>query len=158
MEMLWIAAALLVLIGVAGVVLPALPGVPLVFVGLVLGAAADGFEKVGWPSLLLLALLTLGAIGVDFAAAAMGAKRVGASGWAIMGAALGTVVGLAFGLPGLILGPFLGAVAGEWIVRRDLGSAGKAGLATWIGLLFAGAAKIAIVFAMLGMFALAWWI
>jgi len=158
MELLWIGAAALVLIGLAGVVLPALPGVPLVFLGLVFGAAADNFERVGWPSLLLLALLTLAAIAVDFVAGALGARRVGASPWAIVGAALGSLIGLAFGLPGLLLGPFLGAATGEWLVRRDLLRAGKVGLATWLGLLFAGAAKIAIVFAMLGLFALAWWI
>jgi uncharacterized protein YqgC (DUF456 family) len=155
---LWLVAALLVVVGFAGTILPGLPGVPLVFLGLVLGAAADGFARVGWPTLLVAAVLTLAAIAVDFAAAALGAKRVGASGWALVGAAVGSIVGLAFGVPGLLLGPFLGAGAGEWLARRDLKRAGTVGFATWLGLLVAGVAKIAIVFAMLGLFALAWWI
>jgi uncharacterized protein YqgC (DUF456 family) len=158
MELLWIAAVLLVLIGFAGTILPGIPGVPLVFLGLILGAAADGFERVGWPSLLLAALLTLAGIAVDFVATALGAKRVGASPWALVGAATGSLVGLFFGIPGLLLGPFVGAGAGEWFARRDLKRAGQVGFATWLGLLFAAVAKIAIVFAMIGIFALAWWI
>jgi uncharacterized protein len=158
MELLWIAAALLVVVGFAGTVLPGIPGVPLVFLGFVLGAAAGGFDRVGWPSLILAALLTLAAIAVDFVAAALGAKRVGASPWALVGAAVGSLVGLFFGLPGLLIGPFLGAGAGEWIARRDLRRAGKVGFATWLGLVVAAVAKVAIVFAMVGLFALAWWL
>jgi uncharacterized protein YqgC (DUF456 family) len=158
MNLWWALAFVLVAIGVAGIILPAIPGVPLVFLGLIAGAAADGFERVSWPSLLLLAVLTLVGIAVDFLGAALGAKRVGASGWAIAGAAVGSLVGLFFGFPGLVLGPFLGAGAGEWIARRDLLRAGKVGFATWLGLLFAAVTKIAVVFVMLGWFALAWWI
>lgn len=154
----WIVAVVLVLIGFAGTILPAIPGVPLVFLGLILGAAADDFERVGWPTLLVLALLTLAAIAVDLAAGALGAKRMGASPWALVGAAIGSLIGLVFGLPGLVLGPFLGAALGEWIARRDLRRAGKIGLATWAGMLAAAVAKIAICFAMVGLFALAWWL
>lgn len=154
--LLWLVALALVLVGIAGTILPAIPGVPLVFLGLIVGAAANDFERVGWPSLIVLALLTLLAIAVDFFAGVLGAKRVGASPWAIAGAAVGSIVGLFFGLPGLVLGPFLGAGFGEWIALRDLKRAGKVGLATWIAMLVAGAAKIAIVGAMLGIFALAW--
>lgn len=158
MTWLWIPCVALVFTGLAGTVLPAIPGVPLVFLGLVFGAAADGFERVGWPTLLLLAILTLAGIVVDFVAAALGAKRVGATSWALAGAAVGSLVGLAFGFPGLVAGPFLGAALGEWFARRDLRRAGTVGLATWAGMLLAAVAKIAIVFAMLGLFALAWWI
>ena len=157
MEMVfWLAALALVLVGIAGTILPAIPGVPCVFLGLILGAAADDFERVGWPSLIVLAFLTLVAIVVDFVAGVLGAKRVHASPLAIAGAVIGSFVGLFFGFPGLILGPFLGAGLGEWLVLRDLRRAGKVGLATWLAMLVAGAAKIAIVGAMLGIFALAW--
>lgn len=154
--LLWLIAVALVLVGIAGTVLPAIPGVPLVFLGLVIAAAADDFERVGWPSLFVLAVLTLVAIAVDFVAGALGAKRVGASPWAIVGAAAGSFVGLFFGLPGLVAGPFAGAALGEWLAIRDLKRAGKVGLATWIAILVASAAKVAIVGAMLGIFALAW--
>jgi len=81
---------------------------------------------------------------LDFAATALGARRFGASSRAITGAALGTVVGLFFGLPGLVLGPFLGAVAGELTARRDLQAAAGAGIGAFLGLLLATAGKLAL--------------
>lgn len=153
--LLWAVAALLVLVGLAGTVLPALPGPVLVFAGLWLAAWADGFVRVGWPTLLLLAVLTALAYLVDLAAAALGVRRFGASKRAAVGAALGTLLGLFFGLPGLVVGPFVGAVAGEIWARRALEGAGKAGAAAWIGFLVGSVVKLGIVFAMVGIFAAA---
>jgi len=149
---LWIVAIVLVLAGIAGSVLPALPGVPLVFLGLLLGAWIDHFQKVGWFTLVILGLLTLLSFAVDFLATSMGAKRVGASKWAVAGSALGTLAGLFFGIPGLILGPFLGAVAGELIARRGQRQAVRSGFGAWIGLLVGTAGKLALIFAMVGIF------
>ncbi|HEX9207980.1 MAG TPA: DUF456 domain-containing protein, partial [Steroidobacteraceae bacterium] len=84
--LLWILAVVLVLVGLAGAVLPALPGVPLVFAGLVVGAWADDFQRVGWLTLTFLGLLTLASFVVDFTATALGARRVGATKLAIVGA------------------------------------------------------------------------
>jgi hypothetical protein len=137
-------------------VLPALPGVPLVFAGLLLAAWAEGFQKVGWFPLTILALLTLVSLAVDFLATSLGAKRVGASWKAMAGAALGTLVGIFLGLPGLILGPFVGAVIGEYIALKDWRQAGKVGLGTWLGLLLGTAAKLALAFTMLGIFVTAY--
>ena len=153
---LWALAVILVLLGIAGTVLPALPGAPLVFVGLVCAAWADGFQKVGWPTLSILAILMLLTFVVDFLASRWGAKRVGASWLALAGAFVGTIVGLFFNVPGLIFGPFLGAVAGEWLAVRNLRQAGKVGLGTWLGMILGIAAKLALVFAMVGIFALAY--
>ena len=149
---LWILAVLLVLAGIAGSVLPALPGVPLVFAGLLVGAWIDHFQKVGWFTLVVLGLLTLLSFVVDFLATSMGAKRVGASKWAVAGSALGTLAGLFFGIPGLILGPFLGAVAGELLARRGQRQAMRSGLGAWVGLLVGTAGKLALIFAMVGIF------
>ncbi len=149
---LWTVAVLLVLAGIAGAVLPALPGVPLVFAGLLLAAWIDGFEKVGPLPLVFLALLTLLSFVVDFAATALGAKKVGASRWAVLGAALGTVVGVFFGFLGLLLGPFVGAVIGELVVQKDWRQAGRAGAGTWLGVVFGTAAKLALAFTMVGVF------
>ncbi len=153
---LWLLAAMLVLAGMAGSVLPALPGVPLVFAGLVVGAWADGFQRVGWFTLTLLGLLTLASVAIDFIATALGAKRVGATRLAIIGAMVGTLGGVFLGIPGLILGPFVGAVAGELISHGKVEQATRAGLATWMGLLFGTLAKIALIFTMLGVFAVAY--
>jgi uncharacterized protein YqgC (DUF456 family) len=152
----WVLALLLVGIGIAGSVLPALPGVPLVFAGLLLAAWAGGFEQVGAFPLVVLGLLTLLSFVIDLAATAMGAKRVGATKLAVAGAALGTFAGIFLGLPGLILGPFVGAVAGELMSHGQVQQATRAGVATWIGLLFGTLAKLALVFTMLGLFALAY--
>lgn len=157
LEAMWyVLAVMLVLAGLAGSVLPALPGVPLVFSGLLVAAWADGFERVGVLTIAVLGLLTLLSFLIDFAATAMGAKRVGATKLAVIGAALGTFAGLFLGLPGLLIGPFAGAVTGELLSHGQVEQATRAGLATWLGLLFGTLAKLALVFTMLGVFALAY--
>jgi hypothetical protein len=156
--LLWLLVVALVLVGLAGAVLPALPGVPLVFAGLWLAAWIDGYARVGGWTLGVLAVLTLLAMAVDLIATALGAKKVGASRQAIAGAALGTLVGIFFGLPGLLLGPFIGAVAGEMSVRGGLGQAMNVGVATWIGLLFGTLAKLALSLAMVGIFIAAYFL
>jgi uncharacterized protein YqgC (DUF456 family) len=150
--LLWVLAVALIVIGLAGTILPALPGAVLIFGGIVLAAWIDDFTRIpGWV-LAILAVLTALAWVVDFAAAAAGAKRVGASKLAIIGAALGTLLGVLTGLLGLLFLPFVGAALGEYVAQRDLRRAGKVGLATWLGLLLGTAAKVAIAFAMVGVF------
>lgn len=155
-------ALLLVLVGIAGTVLPAIPGLPLVFAGMLLAAWAGGFEQIGVGTILLLAVLTLLSIGIDFLASAAGAKRVGASRLAVIGAVVGTLVGLFFGLVGVFAGPFVGAVVGELLGQRGvdrekLGQATKVGLGTWFGILVGTVLKLTLAFAMIGIFAIAWW-
>ncbi|MCA1979220.1 MAG: DUF456 domain-containing protein [Thiobacillus sp.] len=153
--LLWALAALLIAVGFAGLVLPVLPGIPLVFAGLVLLAWAENFVYVGWTTLTLLGLLALASYGVDFLAAALGAKKFGASSRAIWGAAAGALVGLFFGLPGLLFGPFLGAVVGEFSGKTRFSTALHAGVGATLGLLFGALLKIALAFAMVGTFVLA---
>lgn len=154
--LLWILAALLVAIGIAGSVLPALPGAPLVFGGLLVAAWIDDFQKVGWLALVVLGLITAATLVVDWLATVMGAQRVGASRAAVIGAAVGTVLGLFLGLVGVIVGPFAGAVIGELASRRSLLRAGHVGLATLLGFLVGTVVKLALVFTMLGIFAAAY--
>jgi uncharacterized protein len=153
--MLWIAAIALIVIGVAGTVLPALPGAILVFGGIALAAWIDDFARIPAWLLLLLAVLTAMAWAVDYAAAALGAKRAGASRQAIIGAAIGTVAGIFSGLWGLLFMPLVGAAIGEYLAQRDVRRAGKAGITTWIGLLLGTVAKVAIVLTMVGIFVFA---
>ena len=145
-------AALLVVIGLAGTVLPVLPGVLLVFGGLFLGAWAEGFARVGAVGLTVIGILAALAFVADFVASLLGARRVGASARALLGASLGGLIGLFFGVPGLLLGPFLGAVLGELWARGGLAQAGKVGIGTWVGLLVAAIAKDVIAFAMIATF------
>ena len=150
--MLTTLAIVLVIIGLAGTVLPALPGVPLIFGGLLLIAYQDGFNKVGIVTLIILGILAVLAFAIDYVAAIFGAKRAGASRLAIVGATVGTLLGLFFGFAGLIFGPFVGAVAGEFISRKNAIQAGKVGLATWLGMVIGIAAKLGIAFLMVGIF------
>ena len=152
---LWLAATALIALGVAGTVLPVLPGAILVFGGIALAAWIDDFARIPVWLLLLLAVLTAMAWVVDYLAAAAGAKRAGASKLAIIGAAIGTLAGIFSGLWGLLFMPLAGAAIGEYVAQRDLRRAGKVGLATWIGLLLGTAVKVALVFAMVGIFVFA---
>lgn len=159
----YLIAIVCILIGLVGTVLPALPGLPLVFAGMLLAAWTGDFQQVGVPMLVVLGLLTVLSLGIDLWATALGAKRVGASRKAVLGAMLGTLLGLLFGPLGLLLGPFVGAAAGELLHRRSLdrahlGDAAKIGLGTWLGILFGTVLKLGLAFTMLGLFALAWWL
>jgi len=148
-------AVVMVIVGLIGVVMPALPGHILILAGLIVGAWANGFTRVGVWTLVVLGIIALASYGVDFVAVALGAKRLGASPRAMTGAALGTIAGLFFGLPGVIVGPFVGAVIGELTTNRDLAKAGKAGVAAWIGFAIGTAVKVALAFLMIGIFLVA---
>ena len=148
----WLLAALLVIAGLAGLVLPALPGPPLLFLGLLLAAWAENFVHVGAGTLTALGVMAALAFLADLVAGAFGARRYGASGRSVVGATLGAVVGIFFGLPGLLLGPFIGAVLGELSAQRDLASASRAGWGATVGLAIGIAAKLALGIAMVGLF------
>lgn len=152
--LLWLLAALLIVLGFAGLILPVMPGIPLVFAGLVLLAWAENFAYVGWMTLTLLGLLALVSYGIDFLASALGAKKFGASPRAVVGAALGALAGLFFGLIGILLGPFVGAVLGEFSRQSSVRAAAHAGVGATLGLLFGALLKIALAFAMIGVFVL----
>ncbi|MBM3817952.1 MAG: DUF456 family protein [Acidimicrobiia bacterium] len=156
--LLWTLAVVLILIGLAGVVVPALPGTVLVFAGLLLAAWADDFNRVGIGTLIVIGLIGAASYGVDFVAAALGAQRLGASKRAMVGAGLGTLLGLFLGLPGIIVGPFIGAVIGELTLNKDWKQAGRAGLAAWIGFAVGTAVKVGLVFLMIGIFAAAFFL
>ena len=156
--LLWALAAILVLVGLAGTILPALPGVPFVFGGLLIAAWIDNFQHIGWKTLTILAILTTLAIAADILATVLGAKRAGASKLALLGAAIGSIVGLFFGLVGIFIFPFVGAVIGELIARGEMSQASKVGFATWLGLLLGALAKLALALTMIGVFVIAYFL
>ncbi len=151
--LLWGLAIILVMAGLAGTILPLLPGVPFVFLGLLVAAWIDNFQRIGWGTLTVLAILTAAAIAVDFFASVIGAQRVGASKQALAGAAIGSVAGIFFGLWGIFIFPFVGAVIGEFMAHQKPGQSAKVGIATWLGLLFGALAKLALALTMVGVFA-----
>ena len=153
--LLWIVGVLLVVAGIAGIVFPALPGHVLIFAGLFLAAWADNFSRVSGWALALIGVIAALSYTVDFVAAALGAKRVGASPRAVVGAGLGTLLGIPFGLPGVFLGPLVGAVLGELSVHRQWRRAAGVGIAAWIGFLIGTAVKVALAFMMIAIFIVA---
>jgi uncharacterized protein YqgC (DUF456 family) len=166
----WIGVVALIVVGIAGTVLPALPGTILVLAGVVWGAWIDAFTRVPVWVVAVCAVLAVLAWATDYVAAMMGAKRVRASGWALAGAAAGTVAGIFTGFVGLLFMPFVGAMAGEWWALRgrygpstnpgDMAANGKrafeVGFATWLGMMIGTAVKLALVFLMVGLFAAAY--
>ena len=152
---LWVLGVAMVAIGLDGIVLPALPGHMLILGGLIVAAWADGFRHVSGWTLGLIAVIALASYGIDFVSAAVSTRKLGASRRAMAGAAIGTLGGLFFGLPGLIAGPFVGAVIGELTETRDMRQAGRAGLAAAIGFAIGTAVKVAFAFVMIAIFAAA---
>jgi uncharacterized protein len=150
--LLWMLAVVLVIAGIAGLVFPALPGAPVLFAGLLVAAWAENYAYVGLKTLIVLGVMAVMSYAIDFMASVFGAKRFGASPRALWGAALGGLVGIFFGLPGVLLGPFAGAVIGELSMLRSLVQAGRAGVGATLGLMLGVAAKLALAISMLGVF------
>jgi uncharacterized protein YqgC (DUF456 family) len=155
--LLYAVAGSLIVAGLACAILPVLPGIPLIFGGIWLIAGLDGYRHVGlwW----LLGIAAVGTIGLtlDLLAAAFGAKRVGASAQAVGGALAGTVIGLFFGVPGVLLGPFMGAVLGELAAGSDALRSTHVGFGAWLGLIFGALIKLASSVMMVALFGAAWW-
>lgn len=151
----WILSVGLIVAGLAGTVLPVLPGPALVLAGIVVGAAIDDFGRVSGVTVGFVAALAALAWLLDYVAGLLGARRAGASPQALAGAALGTVVGLFMGLVGVFVMPFVGAIAGEYLARRDHGRAVQVGLGTWVGIMLGLVAKVVLSLVMLGVFVVA---
>jgi uncharacterized protein len=155
--LLYVIAAALIAVGLAAAVVPLLPGIPLIFAGIWLIAGVDHYQHIGLWWLLGIALV--GALGLlmDLLAGALGARRAGASPRAVWGALLGTLFGMFFGLPGLLLGPFFGAVLGELATGNSLRRSTHVGASAWIGLIFGTIIKLVVSLTMVSLFAAAWW-
>ena len=148
----WLFAILLIAAGLAGLVLPVMPGAPLLFAGLLVAAWAENFSYVGLWTVVTLAVLALLTYGVDLWATMVGVKKFGASKRAVIGAVIGSIVGVFLGFPGVIFGPFIGAVIGELLAQRSLTAATRAGMGATVGLVLGAALKLALAFAMIGLF------
>ncbi len=155
---LWIASSALIVIGLAGTVLPLLPGTLLVWGGVLLGAWINDFTRVSVGTVVIITVVAVLAWALDFVAGLLGAKRAGASKLALVGAALGTVVGVFMGLVGVLFMPFVGAAIGEYWSQRNQQRAVKVAFATWLGLMVGMVAKVVLSFVMVGFFLVALWI
>jgi len=155
--LLYAIAIALIALGLAGAIVPALPGIPLIFGGIWLIAGLDRYHHLGhwW----LVGIAVVGAVGMalDFLAGALGAKRVGASKQAVLGALAGTIVGLPFGVPGLLLGPFFGAALGELAAGNSVLRSTHVGVSAWVGLIFGTIIKLVASLMMVALFGAVWW-
>jgi uncharacterized protein len=151
-------ATAVIVVGLVGAIVPVLPGIPLIFAGIWLIAGVDGYRHLGlgW----LLGIAAVGAVGlvVDLLAGALGAKRMGASSQAVWGALIGTMIGLFFGIPGLLIGPFFGAVLGELSAGNSILRSAHAGVSAWVGLLFGTIVKLVSSLMMVALFGAGWWL
>ncbi len=153
--LLWALSALLIFAGLAGTVLPALPGTAFVLAGIVLGAWIDDFTRVPVWVVGLCTVLAVLAWVLDYVAGLLGARRAGASKQALIGAAVGTVVGLFMGLVGVLFMPLVGAAVGEYLARQNQRQALNVGVATWLGIMAGLLAKVVLACTMLGIFVIA---
>jgi len=147
-----LAVAALLLVGLVGTFLPSIPGTGLILAGIGLHAIATGFDPIGPWRLGLFAVLALTAVALDYAAAALGAKRFGGSGWAVAGAVVGALVGIFLGPVGLLVGPAVGAVLAEYAYCRRLDASLRSGVGTVVGMVVGAAAKFALALVMLTLF------
>jgi len=153
MIVVFILTLFMMLFGLAGTIIPAVPGLPIMWVSALAYALLTGFEKIGWTYLVIFGALTVAVQALDYVANLYGAKKMGASGWGILGAFLGMVAGLfTGGLLGLLLGPFVGAVLGEILVGKTGWQAIRAGVGTFLGFLGGTLIKFVVGCAMLGFF------
>jgi uncharacterized protein YqgC (DUF456 family) len=155
MDAVTVIVALLMVAGLAGALLPVLPGTPLILLGAGIYAYATDFARLGWGRLGILAALGVLGYGLGHIAGAVGVRRYGGSGWAVAGAVLGVIVGIWFGPLGLLVGPMIGAIGGELLRTRDLRGSVRSGIGAAVGMIGGALAHFVIALTMVGLFV--WW-
>jgi len=137
---------LLMIVGIIGCLVPVLPGPPLSFLG-ILTLQFTRFADVSTNLLIILAVVAVVVSILDFIVPVWGTRKFGGSKYGVRGATVGLIIGLFFGPPGIIIGPFIGAVVGEMIFKDDFGYAIKAGFGSLLGFMTGIGLKLAASFA-----------
>jgi uncharacterized protein len=155
--LLAIIATLMILAGLAGIVLPFIPSVPVAWLGLFIFAIGTGFKRISVAVIIIFFFVLLLTIVIDFLAPMLGAGRNKAGKGGIIGASAGSFLGvLTLGLKGVVLGPFLGAWLGELISGRRQGEALKIAWGALLAVIISGIIKIIVMLAMLGTLIASW--
>jgi uncharacterized protein YqgC (DUF456 family) len=150
--------SILMLLGLAGSILPILPGPPLSFIGLLLLALFKHFSPPLTPTfVIILAIVTILVIVMDYIIPLLGAKRYGASKWGVWGSVLGMVIGIFWSPFAMLVGAFIGAVVVEWLAGKKKGEALRAGWGVVMGTLFATILRLGVSGMMTYYFVLALW-
>ncbi len=145
-------ALFIMFLGLLGSILPGLPSTPLVWVAALAHKLYFGEASADWWLLAVLGGITLLSLVADYLASVYGAKRLGATWRGATGAVVGGLIGMFFHLPGILLGPFIGAMTFEMVAGRNLKESSKAGFGATLGLLAGALGKIACCVAMMGAF------
>jgi uncharacterized protein len=149
----WLIAIILFAVGLIGTVLPVFPGTTIILAAAIIHRLMLGPEKsVGWRTITILVLLTLGSYAIDVVGGYFGAKYFGATRWGTFGAIIGALLGLFFGIIGLLVGPVLGAIVGEFIAGKRMIDAGRAGWGSLLGNLGGMIGKLVIALMMISIF------
>ena len=156
MTAIGLVAGVLMAAGLIGAVVPLIPGTPLVFAGALIYALASDFTPVGAGRLGILLVLGVAGWAIEHIAGALGARRAGGGRAAVVGAVLGTIVGLAFAPLGLLLGPIAGAIGGELLSGRDPAGSVRTGVGTAVGIVLGAVAHFAFALTMVALFV--WWV
>lgn len=156
MDWLFVLAIVLILLGSVGTFLPVLPGVPVVFLGMLILAWLENFQSVSWVVVSVLGVIALLSFMVDFVLAFYTTKKAGASKYALWGLAIGSLLGLVLGGVGIFFGAILGALVGEYAFNRNLQQATTAGLSAGVGFVLAFVVKLVLLLMMFGIFAYAY--
>ena len=146
-------ALLIMLIALVGNLIPGVPGTPLALLAAILHRLYFGSQSVNNIVLLVLIILTIASLILDYVASVVGAKKFGATWRGAVGAVVGGLIGLFFSLPGIILGPFVGATLFEMLGRQEFKKAAKAGAGAVVGLLLGAVGKFALCVVMIVLFA-----
>lgn len=161
----WLLVALMV-VGIIGAVVPGIPGTSLILVAIVIWGAVQGSLSIVSVPLSVAIVVLLFGIGIDFLASYWGAKQAGASKWGQIGAIVGLFFGIFGLLPalpvggpllGILLGPLLGAIGGEYLYRRDLNLAFKAGVGIVVGSLVGNLIQGLLAIVVVGVFLYTTW-
>ena len=140
-----IIASIFFIIGMLGTFLPILPGAPLLFLGMLIYGFFESFTNLTWQFYLGQGILMAFVFGIDYLAGIWGVKKYGGSKSAVWGSIIGAFLGLfMMGPLGIIVGPFVGAVTGDFIFRKDINRAIRSGIGTLIGFLSGALLKITI--------------
>lgn len=136
-------STVIIIVGLAGIFIPVLPGVPLVFAGTLVYAWVTGFKVITIGYVVLFALLTALASLVDYVGGLITARKFGASKYGLIGSIIGGIAGLViFNIPGMLIGQLLGVIAGELYFGTEMKKSFQAGLAVFIGYLMASFIKV----------------
>lgn len=141
------------LVSLIGTVFPVIPGIPLAWIGLLIYAAVTGFERISVVTTIVFLIITLATMAIGYFAPILGAKKHKASSMGIFGAFLGLTFGvIIFGIWGIIIGPFLGALVGELITKKSTAVALQSAFGTFIGFLAGSLLQIIVILIMAGFF------